>query len=294
MTENQIDLYLHSLPPIRRARGHRLYAENGRRILDLWQDGGRGVLGARHAKLGLGLKTAIDRGLDRPVPSRLAERLRRLALERLPGTLALRIYRDEGRALAALAALTGNDRPFAPGLGLLDSPLVADPARSALLAADAGLDATRPLAVLDRPFARWLPENSGPRPAIVIPFLPLPRGTGPVIIAIADRELATKAGEDDLVSPLALRAAVDGLSALASLESEDAEARWRRFDQRSRHLFERRGPWLFARPEFADWDRVFRAAFDRGLLLSPDPARPSLVPLDFDDGEIAPLEDILP
>ena len=36
-----------TIPPIRRARGYRLYDHRGRRYLDLWQNGGHSLLGHR-------------------------------------------------------------------------------------------------------------------------------------------------------------------------------------------------------------------------------------------------------
>ena len=38
------------IPRIRRARGYRLYDHHGRRYLDLWQNGGRSLLGHRPAR----------------------------------------------------------------------------------------------------------------------------------------------------------------------------------------------------------------------------------------------------
>jgi len=298
MRETEIDARLRGLPPIRRARFWRLYAENGTRYLDFWQDGGRGILGARNAKLGLGLKEGIDRGLDRPLPSRLEARLAKAALALVPGMRAIRLFRDERRALDALSRLLGENPGGRPGQGafgasdgLLDSPLVFDPARIGPSTGDAS-----PPAGLHRPFAAWLPEGSGSASSfpIAIPLLPLPRGLGPTIILFADEGEAVKAGPGDLLAPLALRAALDALTALVAYESKVNETHWRRIDRRIRHLFDRKGPWLFPKPGISDWNRVFDAALERGLLLSPDPLLPSIVPGDFDDGEAARFNDLVP
>jgi len=312
MTEADIDRALRKLPPIRRARFWRLYAEDGSRVLDLWQDGGRGILGARHAKLGRGLSALIDRGLDRPLPSRLEARLAKAALALAPGAAAVRIYRNEDRALAVLARLAGRevDSP-AKGAkaslgGLFDSPFLFDPARrvaaervegpSDPAAAAPGDAPTVHLAVarILRPFSRWLAGAGASPPDIAMPLLPLPRGLGPAILLFDNEAKAAQAGPGDLVSPLALGAAVDSLSALSAYEKAADEAQWRRFDRHARHLFDRRGPWLHAKAGVANWERVFGAALDRGILLSPDPELPSIVPGDFDEGEVAPLAAIQP
>ncbi|MDA8409899.1 MAG: hypothetical protein M0001_05840 [Treponema sp.] len=336
MNDGDIDAALRKLPPIGRARFWRLYAEDGRRFLDFWQDGGRGILGARHPKLGLGLKATIDRGLDRPLPSRLDARLAKAALALAPGMGALRMYRNEESALAALATFatsassttgaasstpgeassTPGEASSTPGAtrgaaaaavaikaqvrggalggsgGLLNSPLVLDPARIAS-PTDGSPD---PVAGLIRPFGAWLPEGAKSASAlpIGIPLLPLPRGLGPTILLFEDEEEAGKAGPGDLLAPLALRAALDAITALRAYEEGLGEGHWRRIDRRAGRLFDRKGPWLFPKAGIGDWSRIFEAALERGLLLSPDPGLPSIVPGDFDDGEVARFADIVP
>jgi hypothetical protein len=46
---------------------------------------------------------------------------------------------------------------------------------------------------------------------------------------------------------------------------------------------------LGERANSKDYDRLFVAALGAGVLLSPDPELPSIVPGDFDDGELAAL-----
>jgi hypothetical protein len=318
-----IDARLRRLPPIRRARFWRLYAQDGRRFLDLWQDGGRGILGARHQGLGRSIKATLDRGLDRPLPSVLEARLGKALLRLVPRAKALRLFGSEEEALEALAAFATElpeagsrypetesgpragesilpDRGYRTGYatsnserasvrqggGLLESSLLRDPARSAAHASD---DAATVL--LLRPFSRWLPAREG-EPAITIPLLPLARGFAPVALLFADPATAAKVGPGRLLPPLVLAAALEALAALSAYESATTEAHWARMDRKSSHLFERSGPWLFSRTAGADWDRVFDEALAKGILLSPDPGLPSLVPGDFDDGEIAPLSSI--
>ncbi len=52
-----------TIPPIRRARGYRLYDHRGRRYLDLWQNGGHSLLGHRGLHLLSLLKNLMSRGL---------------------------------------------------------------------------------------------------------------------------------------------------------------------------------------------------------------------------------------
>ncbi|MDR0550967.1 MAG: hypothetical protein LBG72_02990 [Spirochaetaceae bacterium] len=54
---------------IRRARGWRLYTGDGRRLIDLWQDGGRALLGHTQNAVLRELKNHSERGLFAPFPS---------------------------------------------------------------------------------------------------------------------------------------------------------------------------------------------------------------------------------
>ncbi|HUX38584.1 MAG TPA: hypothetical protein VMV44_11845 [Rectinemataceae bacterium] len=320
MNEADIDRRLRLLPPIRRARFWRLYAEDGRRYLDLFQDGGRGILGARQARMALGIKAAVDRGLDRPLPSRLEARLEKAVLALAPAAKAFRIYRNEEEALAILARIAGSDAAEAIASGIFDSPLILDPARKTQDGKDGR---SKALARLIRPFASWLPPSPAPLPRIALPLLPLPRGMAPAILLFEEAEEAEMAGPSRLVSPLALRAVLDALATLAAYQGGAAgsgadaaaasgpgpsagaavkpayhakadEAHWRRIDRRTKGLFDRSGPWLYPRAGIEDWDRIFEEALASGILLSPDPGLPSILPGDFDDGEIAPLANIRP
>jgi len=294
MISHNVDSALGSLPPIRRARLWRLYAQDGRRFLDLWQDGGRGILGARHAGLGNAIKAALDRGLDRPLPSVLEPRLGKLLLERFPPAKAVRLYVSEEAALAALARASGI-RAGSDDIacGIADSSLVRDPTRRK------GAEKNAP-ALLLRPFASFISEKdtiSGSwtgETRFALPLLPLARGLAPAALLFADAAGAEAAGPGDLVPPLFLRAAIDALFAQDRYLASVGEAHWRRADRRLKGLFERRGPWLLPLVAAADYPRLFEVALSKGILLSPDFARPSLLPGDFDDGELAPLAALSP
>ena len=68
-------------------------------------DGRRPLLPRRQGQdIGTAAKAAIDIGLTRPFPSIREARLEKDLLERYPGYAAVRLFRDEGRALAAAQA----------------------------------------------------------------------------------------------------------------------------------------------------------------------------------------------
>ena len=246
------------LPPIRRARLWRLYAEDGRRFLDLWMDGGRSLLGAKGTGLGTAAKAAIDTGLTRPFPSVREGRLEKALLERYPLFAAVRIFRNEDRARAAARAAFPGDEP----------------------------------AVL-RPFAEHLREGPGrpdaaAPPRAALPLLPCPSALAPGILLVKDAADAA-AIEGDLVPPLSLACAQRALSELDIFAREYGERLWKKTDRRLKPFFERSGPYLYPRIGVEGYEGFFAAALGAGILISPDPEQPSIVPGDFDDGELARL-----
>jgi hypothetical protein len=252
------------LPPIRRARLWRLYAEERGpdkpwRFLDLWMDDGRSLLGAKGVGLGTIAKAAIDIGLTKPFPSVREARLEKALLARYPGFAAARFYRNEERAARAAEAL-------APGTAV---PLL-------------------------RPFAEYFegaPESgSGPAsaPRIAAPRLPCPSALAPGVLLFRDTSDAVAAA-GDLVPPLQLACAHGALLEFERFERSYDEKLWRKTDRRLRRFFERRGPYLRPRVAAADYGRFFSAALGAGVLVSPAFELPSIIPGDFDDGELAAL-----
>jgi hypothetical protein len=271
---------LRLLPPIRRARLWRLYAENGRRFLDLWMDGGRSILGAKGTNLGTAAKAAIDMGLARPLPSVWERRLEKSILEAFPGYVGVRFYRNMDSALAELACLRG----------VKDGPVtLIDPATR-----ETDADRTRdPLtvrvadALVLRPFASFLPQVPGADGIpYALPLLPCPASFAPGAILFRADAVAP---HGELAPPIALSTAVRALRELDRLTLTYTEAHWKRAEKRLSPFFERQGPYLYPRHTRTEHEAFFRAALDAGLLVSPEYTHPSLVPPDFDDGELAAL-----
>jgi hypothetical protein len=251
------------LPPIRRARFWRLYAEERGpdktwRFLDLWMDDGRCILGAKGTGLGTRAKAAIDVGLTRPFPSVHETRLKKALLERYPAFAAVRLYRNEERALLAAEAIT-------PGASV---PILYPFAEHLKAPGDAGSEASRP--------------------RLAMPRLPCPAAFAPAVLLFRDAADA-EAATGDLVPPLQLACARDSLHELDRFGRVFTETLWRKTDRRLGKYFERRGPFLFPKVDEAGYAAFFAAALGAGVLISPARERPSLVPGDFDDGELAKL-----
>lgn len=95
---------LERVPVIRRAREYHLYSLSGTRYLDLWQNGGRSLLGHRPGGLTTVLKNTISKGLAADLPSIYSGRLRRLLQEMFPEYKDFRLTGStaEGMQLASL------------------------------------------------------------------------------------------------------------------------------------------------------------------------------------------------
>jgi hypothetical protein len=245
---------LRRLPPIRRARLWRLYAEDGARYLDFWMDKGRSILGAKGTGIGTAAKAAIDMGLTRPFPSVRERRLEKTLLAAYPPYKAARFYVDEGHARVA-ASLVSSDTT---------------------------------IAVL-RPFGEHLGQDSVAQASrIAMPMLPCPSVLSPVVLLFAEEADATKAG-GELLAPALLSSAQRALYEFDRFRLTYNETLWRRSDRRLGPYFERKGPYLFPLCAESAYEAFFSAALGGGALLSPLYEEPSLIPGDFDDGELAHL-----
>ena len=259
---------LRLLPPIRRSRQWRLYAEDGRRFLDLWMDGGRSLLGAKGRTLGTVAKAAVDTGLTRPFPSIREARLEKALLQRYPGYAAVRFFRDEGRAAAAAAA-------FLPPGEHLETLMPFAEHYSTSVADAAGVGAA-----------------SLVTPGVTSPRLTCPAAFAPAVLLFRDAQAALTVSSD-LLPPLSLACAHRAIFELIRFEQDYTELLWKKTDRRLGPCFERCGPYLRPRTALTagegGYDRLFAAALGAGVLLSPDPAQPSMVPGEFDDGELHKL-----
>lgn len=285
------------LPPIRRMRGWRLYAEDGSRYLDLRLLDNRGFLGAKGRFACTRAKNGVDLGLLKAAPSTHEERLEKALMEAFPTLSALRFFRNEERALAALTLRSG--RPVARE-SLWDPLRRADPESKADLGAGAS-------AAMER-FFLGSEERSkiDSFPIRLIP-LPCPEPFGPAVLGFRDASEAESVPGDE-ISPIqpftALRAWFDFRELFTPLaggrrersgegKPSYTELWWARADKRLSRCFERRGPYLYARCPKAEWPAFRARALAVGCVLTPEWELPSIVPGDFDDGEVKKLSEAL-
>jgi hypothetical protein len=282
MIQADVEL-LRLMPEIHRARGWRLYTKDGSRILDLWQYGGRALLG--HAPPGLlrAFKNSAERGLFAPFPHFAEERLRKALAALLPDR-RFRFYSGEGALGAALAAAGLSGAAGEPGG-------VREPA-------------------LWRPF---LEPPSGP---LFIPVLPFPFPGAPAVLALdpeADSALKLPA---ETVSPTALAAAARCVWDLIAASPGRGKPCFPKLDavlsgdSAGSRNWRRRGIYLSYGPDSAfggirdsgsggsqdpggNYPALFRCFLDNGFLLPPSPSQPAILPGELSPGEEAKLAGLL-
>jgi hypothetical protein len=275
---------LRFLPRVRRARGFRLYTEDGRRLTDLWQYDGRAVLGHTPSRVLGELKNAASRGLFAPFPGCYEDRLVKALSRIFPGR-AVRFYASDASLRGALAR-AGYD-------GAVPFP---DPAFPPPRSASAPPLSGKPFPVLWRPFLEAGPGgDSGPdaEAPLMVPALPLPlAGVPRVLILDKTLEAAFPVSGQDLVSPVVLAAAARSVWDLAAaLQERDV----RRFPRIRKALgkspWRRRGVYLTRTIDAGEeeYAALFRRFLEKGFLLPPSPRSPLILPGEMSPGEEAAL-----
>ncbi|MDR2069844.1 MAG: hypothetical protein LBP81_00290 [Treponema sp.] len=273
---------LRSLPAVRRARNFRLYTADGRRLTDLWQYGGRAVLGHTPPGILRELKNAASRGLFVPFPGCYEGRFIKSLSRLFPGR-AIRLYAG-GASLRRALALAGYDAavPF------------PDPAfpGSRFASSLSG----KPSPLLWRPFLEAGPGGvSGPDEAVrvLVPVLPLPLAGAPLVLVLDKAlEAAFPVSGQDSLSPLVLAAAARSVwDLIAALPERDAGAFPRIRKALGRSPWRRRGVYLTLAAGFQEnaYASLFRRFLAKGFLLPPSPCCPLILPGEMSPGEEAAL-----
>jgi hypothetical protein len=284
---------LRLIPAISRARGFRLYTPDGRRIVDLWQYGGRAILGHNPPAVLREMKNTAGRGLFAPFPGPQEKRLLKALSALLPGC-GFRLFPDDTALRRFLAA---------SGIPAAVRDPALSPAAAGLSAAAGSPVEPFPPPVLWRPFLDGKPRTASPvenAASFLIPVLPLPWAGAPRVLAfdIADAAAmaAAPAGAGELLSPVILAAASRAVYDLAA-----ALGRGRPAFPKITRVLSRGGFWrrrgIYLSPATVPGDKgytaLFRRFLDAGYLLPPGPDEPLILPEELSPGEEAKLAALL-
>lgn len=261
--------FSHLIPPVRRARGYRLYDYQGRRYLDLWQGGGRVLLGHRSLRLTHLLKNVLSRGLLADLPSLYAGRLERALAGLLPDFPQVRITSCLPAALALVSRYLGRE------VGVEE---IRDPALGS-----AGGNSTAEV-------AWWRPLMAGepaavPHPRVLLPVLPFAASGGPVAVCFSG-SLPADFPPSETVSPVLLAGATRCLFDLRRYRRPE----WLRDDLvQGTSGWSQRGIYLSARCAEERYGELFAAFLNQGVLLNPRWPGPSILPAEASSGEVAKM-----
>ena len=264
-----------ALHSVRRCRDYHLYTADGKRYLDMYLNGGRALLGHKPAGLSLILKTEIQKGLMAEVPTAFSRRLEK-ALLRLataaprkespprggsPGAVfRLRLYANFDRALTAAAALLGKSFTEQD----IAEPFFASPGDPVYF---------RPCTTVD--YTRF---------PVLFPVLPFPAGFAPQPLLYKDVQGQPPAS--DAVSPL-LAAGLTRLAENLSSAAEELQTGgefpdiWKEWRLPGWTRF---GCYCF-RTTSENYAHLANRFFAAGLIISPAPGRPTILPRLFSPGE---------
>jgi len=263
------------VPQIRRARGYRLYASNERRLLDCYQEGGRALLGHRPGKLIHDTKNVLERGMLSAFPSAEQERARRAVLHLLA-------------PVTGASGLESFDAWFLP----VGSPYLAK-LRTECTIRDLAFPDAPPTDRTNEPensavplWRPWLPADSLNDAAAALAShgrmlvrIPLPS------LFLIEVVLAGPDGLPSLRIPPIPEPVFKAVSVVCGVLQRQSQPQTPGVPG-----FRACGPYLWmndhASLDHDEYARRFSEFLDNDILISPDPAVPSIMPAEYSDGEL--------
>ncbi|MDR2402816.1 MAG: hypothetical protein LBD78_02180 [Spirochaetaceae bacterium] len=279
---------LRLLPRIRRARDFRLYTEGGGRLVDLWQEGGRALLGHTPPALFREIKNTAARGLAAPLPGFSEARLLKALACLFPGR-DFRLYADDDSLRRALGAAG-----YPSDLSFPDPALFSG-------GMPASVPETGRTLSLWRPFTDDREGLSGrslpvvPDIPVLVPVLPLPWPGSPRVLVV-EKAAAGLFPPSDLLSPVILAAAARCVYDLIAAFPERGAVPFSRLRKAlSRDQWCRRGIYFSPVPVHTGENHalLFRRFLEAGFLAPPSLHIPLILPGLLSPGEEAKLAALL-
>ncbi|MCL2215117.1 MAG: hypothetical protein FWC06_07920 [Treponema sp.] len=253
---------LRQMPNVLRARGFRLYLADGRRLVDLWLNGGAAVLGHTPANQLRELKNTASRGLYAPFPHFTESRYLKALSKLFPGRV-FRLYAAPPRGMEEFF----KDRKAALWRPYYDS---ANPFAS---------DET-PLLVPVLPGIQTWNDN--------LPY-------GLCIAAFKSEEEQSQFPPSSSLSPILLAVAARGVYDILASPQRAKLNMPRIMKALKNSKWKRQGIYLTLKKEPAsdEWTALFHCFLEAGFLLPPTFAQPLILPGELSDGEEAKLAAVL-
>ncbi len=269
---------LRLMSQIRRARDFRLYTGDGRRILDLWQYGGKAVLGHTVPHQLRELKNNASRGLFAPFPNHFEGKLEKVLHGLFPERV-VRIYKDKE---SMQEAFDKADFEFSV------DRFLPDPA--------AGQTTSHHTISLWRPFLDDA-EKLCTQSDILLLVLPFPYMNGPRVLML-DRAISHQFPPSDLLSSVVASCLLSSVQAFLKQMSSGRADYSQLFQNLSETSWQHRGIYLFY-PYFKsdyEYEEIFNRFLHDGFLIPPKKTLPWILPVKQDSlsqGEAAKLSALL-
>jgi len=301
MEKNDDLTLLRKLPNVLRARGFRLYLSDGKRLVDLWLNGGAAVLGHTPPNILRELKNTASRGLYSPLPH-FAEGRYIKALSKIFPNRFFRLYAAPPQELSVLFnnGETKLWRPFATPaapFAVTENVQIAAQYNVQVASQSAVQIEARVTSQTTIQVGTHIAKQT--ETSILIPVLPgiqtwrggLPLGLC-VIVAETEAQLANLP-ESDILPPVLLATATRGIHDLLATPNR-ATIHLQRVDKvLKNNRWQRNGIYLELKEKPKSWDALFDKFLNAGFLLPPSPSFPLILPAELSDGEEAKLAAVL-
>lgn len=274
--------FLEYLEPLRRSRGDYLYTYRGNRLVDLWKQGGRAILGHGPSHQLTQLKDTLARGVWMPAPHPGMRHLEKALKKLFPGK-EIRIYRGMHRLLYQVEQALGESLRYED---------IPDPASPVFRP---GWIPLKNRLSLWRPWAPAVTEQNR-EPEILIPILPL-AWSEEIAVLILSKSASPKFPPSELVSPVfaeyAQRAVYDLLRILES--SPKLMLPKTRAALFGSSLWKGSGIYWYADPNISmqKYEVLFKSFLQEGFLLPPVFEDPLILPWTLSPGLDAKLAKLL-
>ncbi|MCL2759401.1 MAG: hypothetical protein FWD22_04250 [Treponema sp.] len=256
---------MRNIPDVLRARGYRLYLADGRRLVDLWLNGGAAILGHTPQNLLRELKNTASRGLYAPFPHFTEGRYLKSLLKLFPG-FSFRFYAAPPQELTAL---------FNSGAVKLWRPYE---------------NPEKPLSVNDSPFfIPILPGVQTWRDGLPLGLCVVAAKTG----SAQEKDLLAQLPQNDALSPILFAVAARGVyDILAAKERANPKLpQVAKTLKNTSSIWQRQGIYLSLKKKTSsqEWETLFNQFLEAGFLLPPTQNYPLILPGELSDGEEAKL-----
>ncbi|MBE6344978.1 MAG: hypothetical protein J6B32_01130 [Spirochaetaceae bacterium] len=284
---------------LQRARGCYLYTRSGHRLVDMYQEFGRAILGWGNSKAMLQFKNIMNRGLTGSFITDYSYGLERAIKTLLPEYKEIRWFSSLDSAEKAIALYYGTD---------IKIPLGEHPVLDTVT--DMFAEEMQDLA-----FFEWLTINGVPRwrpwldeawfadsqnipdkvfhiephihdAVVIVPPLALARSY--YIIAFNDSE-GRQIPPSDILLPPVMAATTRAIYDLIDELHIRSEKDWNLFDKVLLKYWKRRGPYLLPKIPLLKYKDFFAHCLDCGIVISPNYRNPSIIPYGANIGDFRKL-----